>query len=77
LLDQNDGSAGTYILHIFLSELVSWSTHVLCSCTYGLLDSNTMVAAWTYNATEYLVLINLTTSKYLFIAAPVAALTGH
>ncbi|KAJ5642932.1 alpha/beta-hydrolase [Penicillium longicatenatum] len=35
-----------------------------------------MVATWTYNATEHLVLINLTTLKYQFIAAPVAALTG-
>ncbi|KAJ5632727.1 alpha/beta-hydrolase [Penicillium lividum] len=35
-----------------------------------------MVAAWTYDATERLVIIDLTTLKYEFLNTPVAALTG-
>ncbi|KAJ5740135.1 alpha/beta-hydrolase [Penicillium malachiteum] len=48
----------------------------LGSSTYGLLDSKTMVAAWTHNATERLVTIDLTTMRYEFLNAPLAALTG-
>lgn len=35
-----------------------------------------MVAAWTYNATERLVIIDLTTLRYEFLNGPIAALTG-
>ncbi|KAJ5713391.1 alpha/beta-hydrolase [Penicillium malachiteum] len=48
----------------------------LGSSTYGLLDSKRMVAAWTFNATERLVIIDLTTLRYEFLNASVATLTG-
>lgn len=70
---------GRYIswsISFFLNWSASWLILVLVSSTYGLLDSKTMVAAWTYNATERLVIIDLTTLRYEFLNAPVAALTG-
>ncbi|XRM47505.1 hypothetical protein ABZX51_010475 [Aspergillus tubingensis] len=48
---------------------------LLGSCTYVLPNANTIVAAWTQNATERLVIIDLEKNTYTF-PAHIASLTG-